>query len=642
MSKSLLIFSIGPVQPFIAQARRAGDLASGSWLLSRLMRAALAAAGREGGDVLYPVLPSQAEGASLPNKLVALIRDSLGETIAVACEKAVQDVWLNAAKAAGERLTGLIAGDKTWQQMWHSQTVRFPEIYWCITPWPASDVEVQRLLGSGKAATYGDIFSIADRALEARKALRSFTAVEEPGDKCSVCGQRSALHRTGERPHGYWKAVASTNRVTGAQLRPGGRERLCAFCAVKRFGDLGEDKFPSLSLVAVADFKARLLRRMQGNELGSDLMARLMAHQTVLRALNLHTIPENTIPFLAAEAEKVSPVWQQLAHGLLCYDGDVLFPETFTEDRLQDSYGLEVAPEQAADARRKTVDLLDAALNADMAGPRRAYAILLLDGDRVGRSLSKVKSPDEHRAISAALARFAAEEGRRIVEVERPGRIIYAGGDDVLALLPVEHAMTAAAELSHVFGTVLKDTLRAPSVSASVVFAHHLYPLEAVLRAARQAERVAKDGYSRNAIVVHLLKRAGGDVIAGAGWADEGAVDIVEWVVDVARRFADGRLSPKLAHVVCAEADTLIGLPRDAQRAELKRLALRQAGEDPPREEKQQQAEELAHAIAALAASAESRQREADEAHDPVPGIEVAARWLLVSAFLAQIGGGGE
>ena len=637
MSESLLVFSIGPVQPFIAQARRAGDLAAGSLFLSRLMRATLAAVEQEGGELLYPVLPPGANAeTSLPNKLVALVPDGKGQAVAEACEQAVRKAWREVSDRTRDNVAGLVTVDAEWQKIWQRQTASLPEIYWSITAWPNSDAEVRRLLGGDTIAVYGNIFAIASRAFEARKALRNFEPVEEPDDKCSICGQRSALHRAEEKARDYWAAVAK--KVTSAKLRPDGRERLCAVCAVKRFDLLGEDGFPSVSHVAAAAFKARLLQRMQETRLSNDLLKALMDHQAMLHRLKLHPVSGEAIPFLAVEAQKVGTAWQGLAWGLLGYDGDVLFPETFTPSRLQDSYGIQVTAEQAVEARRKTAALLKAAQEAGVDPPSRYYAILLMDGDRMGRNLTAAGSPEEHRDISATLARFAAEEVRRIVEVDRPGRVIYAGGDDVLALLPVEHALAAAAELSRVYRATMTGKLCIPSVSAGVVFAHHLYPLEAALRAVRSAERMAKDDYNRDAVVVHLLKRAGGDVLTGAGWADESAVDIAAWVRDVARRFANGRLSPKLAHAVYAEADTLAKLPEEAQRAELRRLVFRQAGDSLSREKKREQADKLSQEMVALAACAEARQREA-EMHRLMQGMEIVARWLLIAAFIARPGG---
>jgi CRISPR-associated protein Cmr2 len=637
MSQSLLMFSIGPVQPFIAQARRAGDLAAGSWLISRLMQAALEVV--EGEELLYPILPSSPEGETgLPNKLVVRILDGRGEAIAQNCEKAVQEAWQTIMEDVQNHLNKLILVDAQWQETWQRQAKSLPEIYWSVIPWSGSDDEVRRLLGKDATLTYGRVYTIANRAFETRKALRDAVPAEEPGEKCSVCGQRSALHRDGENARSYWAEVARDKQVTAAQLRPEGRERLCGVCAIKRFNNLGRGSFPSVSHMATAGFKARLLGLMQESSLPEELMVALTEHQAMLRMLDLYTIPERVIPFLSDEVEKIDAGWQDLARGLLRYDGDVLFPETFTPKRMQDSYGIEVTPEQATGARRKVAVLLEACQGAGVEPSGRYYAILMLDGDRMGQSLAAAGSAETHKAISTVLARFATEEVKRVVEEKRPGRVIYAGGDDVLALLPVEHALEAAAELHRVYQKAMAAKLEKPSTSAGVLFAHHLYPLDAVLRAVRQAEKTAKEGYNRDAVVIHLLKRSGADVIAGAGWADADAVDIAAWVSDVAQRFTEGSLSPKLAHLIYAEAGTLAALPKEAQQAELRRLSIRQAGDILSREEKQRQAEKLSEEMIAFAISVETRQREG-EMRELVPALEIVARWLLIAAFVARPGG---
>ena len=74
MSDSLLIFTIGPVQGFVVEARRAHDLWAGSRILVELTRAAAqsvkTAAEKNGGELIYPREIGERE-RSLPNRLVA-------------------------------------------------------------------------------------------------------------------------------------------------------------------------------------------------------------------------------------------------------------------------------------------------------------------------------------------------------------------------------------------------------------------------------------------------------------------------------------------------------------------------------------------------------------------------------------------
>ena len=72
-----MIFSIGPVQDFIATARRSRDLWYGSWMLSELARAAAKAVLEQSGELIFPSDPINT--SSVPNKIVATIMSDDGE-----------------------------------------------------------------------------------------------------------------------------------------------------------------------------------------------------------------------------------------------------------------------------------------------------------------------------------------------------------------------------------------------------------------------------------------------------------------------------------------------------------------------------------------------------------------------------------
>jgi CRISPR-associated protein Cmr2 len=68
MNSAVLVFSLGPVQSFIAEARRAADLFTGSTILSELAKAAAQAIGT--GKLVYP---ASVEDVNVPNVLVAYL-----------------------------------------------------------------------------------------------------------------------------------------------------------------------------------------------------------------------------------------------------------------------------------------------------------------------------------------------------------------------------------------------------------------------------------------------------------------------------------------------------------------------------------------------------------------------------------------
>ena len=126
---------------------------------------------------------------------------------------------------------------------------------------------------------YAASYELVERALGARKAMRDFEAFEEPRGKCTVCGEREALndgsHWSGRE---FWKEVAG--KLQG-DVEQGGRERLCAVCAVKRFIQpfvfqkelkISAD-FPSTDSVAATPFVEEVLKRIREEEIKNTVEA---------------------------------------------------------------------------------------------------------------------------------------------------------------------------------------------------------------------------------------------------------------------------------------------------------------------------------------------------------------------------------
>lgn len=97
----LLAFHIGPVQDFIATARRTQDLWMGSWLLSRLSYTAMKTAHDQGA---IPILPKELPDhstpdfdpaiAEVPNHFMARVpADKNAVALAEAVEAAVKSAW---------------------------------------------------------------------------------------------------------------------------------------------------------------------------------------------------------------------------------------------------------------------------------------------------------------------------------------------------------------------------------------------------------------------------------------------------------------------------------------------------------------------------------------------------------------------
>jgi len=208
----------------------------------------------------------------------------------------------------------------------------------------------------------------------------------------------------------------------------------------------------------------------------------------------------------------------------------------------------------------------EAEIIEDLAG-EKYFAVLALDGDQIGKWISGDLCDldrDHHENFSRSLGKFALGEARKIVESENhKGRLIYAGGDDVLALLPADTVLDCARELRKKFLEATKrkdkkdnDLEISPDCSVGICMAHFKSPLQDVIREAQSAEKRAKrdqdqGGYGRSAVAVTLMKRSGEISHWGCKWdknGDKGGLALYGAIDD---HLSKGSLSGKFPHRVC-------------------------------------------------------------------------------------------
>jgi CRISPR-associated protein Cmr2 len=295
-------------------------------------------------------------------------------------------------------------------------------------------------------------------------------------------------------------------------------------------------------------------------------------------------------------------------------DGDLFFDDTFNlQGRLKNDYGFleSISADKIEKVRCELKKLLDVMKQQANIVPTPYFALLLMDGDRMGRRLSQAESKEAHQAINRSLFLFTGEV-RQIVEEKYLGRLVYAGGDDVFALLPVSQALPAANEIRLAFGRHLPGA----TMSAGAAMAHHLAPLSFVRQQVVEAEKAAKNHYERDALCVTLLKRSGSPLTVGAKWHS----CVTDLIADLVDHFRSERLSAKIAFDLDRIASILIGdpFPHEARVVEVRRLLRRHRDNKRCDEPAKTAIDELAERLVVL-------------------GPEMAD-WLKVARFLA--GGG--
>ncbi len=150
------------------------------------------------------------------------------------------------------------------------------------------------------------------------------------------------------------------------------------------------------------------------------------------------------------------------------------------------------------------------------------YAVLVMDGDHLGRILSAY--PEHRTSISRAIARFS-QAAPGIIEGEFGGVSVYSGGDDVLALLPVSNALSCANKLRALFSMECSEAGVEMKISAAILCTHAKSPMRTALRTAqRLLADLAKHAVGRDAFVIRVQKRSGAPLTLAKKWGECGEV----------------------------------------------------------------------------------------------------------------------
>ena len=504
MTTHLLALTVGPVQGFIAAARRTRDLWLGSYLLSEISKAAAKAVHDNGGELIFPA-PSNAADLepdsplNVGNVILAELCGADPTTVARATKAAARARWRQFADKVFEEFQAFIRAD-----IWDDQVDDVIEFY---AAWAPSSPQTYR----------------ADRAklmrlLAGRKSCRDFRPAKGRAEipKSSLDGLReSVLRRAKEWPE------HSRHR-----LRVHEGEQLDVVAMMKRTAG-GSRPYPSVERVAADPW-------LRG--VGRERVKALTAVCERLHSKGLH--------HLDTSAARGHPQYDDFP-----FEGTAAFRSRYREFQ---------AETELSDSDLEPLIHALSALTRDFGEPNPYLAVLVADGDHIGQALSQLSCPGDHRIFSQALANFAGQ-ARQIIHTHN-GILVYAGGDDVLAFAPVDRSLSCARALYDKFGELLgtwsTKTKTGLTLSVGLAVAHFMEPLEDLLKYGREAEKHAKrprieDGEQaqRNGLAVHVLKRGGGPITVRANWSaepDRHLQTLARWI---AERAISGRVAYDLRSI---------------------------------------------------------------------------------------------
>lgn len=562
MADGYVLITLGGVQSFVAASRRTADLWTSSRLMSRLCQVAFGAAEAAGAR---PVLPSSAGSADgLPNRLFAVVPEGDPADVAVAVTDAVATEW--------RRLAAITFPTSAPDIKDALSTM--PSVRW--VGW-AGDVQAAGQDYAPGADAYGEGWRVCQRALAARKRIRDFAPYVGQGRQpCSLCGVRE-----GDRPAGRDRRGG---QVFPGRLRVAPSERLCAPCAVKRDPRVTDDlagaraAFPSTASVATAPFRRTVVDLLAAAGGDETLAGRVAAHRTAvcgvvsaLRAVGAGGVGELTKPGAMPRLENAAGSAGAEAAEWVRLDGAWCLADTWQASSLLHEHGLPLTEEDSrsrpvvdacAAGRAAVADLVEALARPTepdglehngLASVRPApyLALIMQDADDMGRSLAPERAPaglpvvDWHRRVSAMLVDVAAAQSAAVEDLS--GRAVYAGGDDLLAMVPARHALAAAGRCRRLFLELSEGLLSRRAVSTAVVFFHAGYPLQdALARARRAVDDEAKKHPGKAGLAVVVLRGGGETAASVLPWQGRGTDDAAEALDAVAVAFRGG-LSPRFA-----------------------------------------------------------------------------------------------
>ncbi len=506
MNTYLVTLSLGPVQSLIEAARRTRDLWCGSWLLAEASKAAARSLHKGKAKLIFPCpdMPDEELAPSdKPKDDDANIANILRAEVDAENGAAVRSLLDGAKQAAADRLAVLCnqAKNKLGSLPFHENI------------WQAQMNDILESFAAWEEIDEGGYAVAANRLggmLAARKATRNFVpaAIEPNGlgfgiPKSSLDGAReSVIHLSRkDREQGQHKSALR-------KLGMNGGEELDALGIAKRMaGNI--DQFTAYSRIA-ADPWIETLEPEQRDRIK-------VAYAPLVES------------GLATGAKGNAGIYANLP-----YDAQLVFGF-----RLDNALA---AKDIDATDREKLKGLRTALTGLDEPVP---YAVILkADGDRMGELLDKATNANQSRAISKALHGFA-KSVRGIVRVYR-GHAIYAGGDDVLALLPLENAVACAQKLAETFKAALNEVAaelgvpetNRPTFSVGLGIGHVVEPLGKLRARADAAEKLAKgDGAvrPRNALAIQLGVRSGAEMPWRCRWDDPVGIQTLQDFVSAYR-----------------------------------------------------------------------------------------------------------
>ncbi|MCI5207464.1 MAG: type III-B CRISPR-associated protein Cas10/Cmr2, partial [Candidatus Electrothrix sp. ATG2] len=434
----LISLSIGPVQDFISAALRTRDLWFGSHMLSEVSKAAAREINKhEAAELIFPTVDMNSEELeensplNVANRIVA---EMSGD------ENTVKEAIGAGKEAAKQKLSCLIEQAKS------KVPIPIRKKIWDIQAQPDDLLELYGTAVRIKDENYPKAWKDLSRLNSARKNSRDFKPqLNNPEEdvlyglpKSSLDGRRETV------------LPESLSKQVRRRLRMGEGEQLDVMGLVKRLagGELNEQKqfnpsaklqFTPTTRIAIDPWLRKIkdeekddVKKNPSSSTLKKISDTLGKYQNILMDTGLMTKVQGN--------EKI--------FGDMPFDAGLLY-RSVLEAHIQKSKNEGREREENILKGLGRGSLKDAWTTYGQPCPY--YALLLADGDHMGNLIKAAQDKDHHKEISKCLSEFARSVPETARKEEYRAHCIYAGGDDVLLMAPLDTVLPLADELRTAF-----------------------------------------------------------------------------------------------------------------------------------------------------------------------------------------------
>ncbi|MDY0361181.1 MAG: type III-B CRISPR-associated protein Cas10/Cmr2 [Desulforegulaceae bacterium] len=499
MSKILIQAAIGPVQDYIASARKLRDLWFGSYLLSELSKTVARSFKDQGAELIIPFAESDKDFEKdsdliVANKIFAELKNGLDPDKII--EQAKKD-WLNHKNEFAEKTLEILSKEFSHIQirkdLFKKQINDSGEFY---AAWTKYDDEKDYKIAKHKL----------EKLLAGRKNLRIFYRPEWNGEgipKNSLDGLRESVTMENQKEI---KGIIKAN------------EKLDTLGLVKRFYSVSKynKNFDDLSKIAIKPWLKQF-----------DLMdfTYLNNFLSNFSEINIEKSAGNGKNFVLNHAEYFFTDKSELLKNKNAYKDYAKFKAMFGD-------------------------------------PNKYACIFVGDGDNMGKALDQIETLDGHRKFTKNLGEFAKSVGK-IIESYGGSLIYAGGDDVMAYLTidnfydcADEIRKDFSRKMKKIFDELnLKGDY--PTFSAGAAIVHHSMPLDQALNLAREGEGIAKKyveklsgstKLSKNAFTIIQKKRSGSKIVVCDKWEKNNEKGIIPSLKNIVSFFKSQKLPNTLGY----------------------------------------------------------------------------------------------